>query len=182
MDISRRDNAVDAAMDSLLAFDTLVVLRSITDIIEKKEKQGERGGNMSTHRVKIPRIIRPVEVYRIAAYEYSLDAPGKPHKKRCVKRWYRIFTEKALCNKVMPYLEAKYIAKGWSYPFLITSYMLEKQAKADVTLSPDRKVGGKDIKYNPRPRRTREVWVASVLSPTEYEPTPMFGLLMLPTD
>ena len=171
MDISRHDNALDAAMDSLLAFDTLVVLRSITDLIEKKEKQGERGGNMSTHRIRIPRIIPPYAVYRIAAYECSLVASGKPHKERCVNKWYGTFTEKALCNIVMPYLEAKYMAKGWSYPFLITTYMLEKQAKADVTLSPDRKVGVKDIKYHPRLRSKREAWVATILSPTEYDLT-----------
>ena len=108
-----------------------------------------------------------------AAYMCSLDASGEVWIGKCVRRWYETFTETRLCNKVMPYLEAKYIAKDWSYPFLITSYMLEDECIASYPVFADRKTRAKDIRFARRKRsrkpKGREKRVAIVLSPTEYK-------------
>lgn len=110
---------------------------------------------------------------RYAAYMCSLDASGEACIGRCVQRWYGTFTETRLCNKVMPYLEAKYIAKRWSYPFLITSYMLEDECIASYPVFADRKTRAKDIRFTRRKqshkRKGREKREAVVLSPTEYK-------------
>lgn len=117
--------------------------------------------------IEIDRVTRPSDK-RYAAYRCSLDASGEALIGRCVKRWYGTFTEKTLCNEVMPYLEAKYMAKGWSYPFIITSYMLDKRTTVSFTVFPDRKTRAKG-RFARRKRKNKDKRVAIVLSPTEYK-------------
>jgi len=120
------------------------------------------------HHVKTGRDPR-LPYKRYAAYRCSLDASGEAWIGSCVNRWYGTFTEKTLCNEVMPYLKAKYIAKVWSYPFLITSYMLDELITVNLPVFPDRKTTAKDIRFPRRKRKNKEKRVAVVLSPTEYK-------------
>ena len=123
--------------------------------------------------IEIHRDTRPSDK-RYAAYMCSLDASGEAWIGSCVQRWYGTFTEKRLSNEVMPYLKAKYMAKVGSYPFLITSYMLDKRTTVSFPLSPDRKTTAKDIRFARRKRKNenKEKRVAIVLSPTEYKLLP----------
>jgi len=111
---------------------------------------------------------------RYVAYMCSLNASSEVWIGRCVQRWYGTFTKTRLCNKVMPYLEVNYIAKDWSYPFLITSYMLDKRTTVSFPLSPDGKtvVGKPRFARRNRKNEIKEKRVALVLSPTEYKLLP----------
>ena len=121
----------------------------------------------------IDRDTRPSDK-RYAAYMCSLDASGEVWIGRCVQRWYGTFTETRLCNEVMPYLKAKYVAKVGSYPFLITSYLLDKRTTVSLPLSPDGKtvVGKPRFARRKRKDKNKEKRVAIVLSPTEYKLLP----------
>ena len=104
-----------------------------------------------------------------AAYMCSLDASGEVWIGKCVQRWYGTFTETRLCNEVMPYLKAKYMAKVGSYPFLITSYMLDERTTVSFLVSPDRDTKVKKIRFAPRKPKNEDKRVAVVLAPTEYK-------------
>ena len=116
--------------------------------------------------IKIRRNVRgPLQIgrnlskYRIAAYECTID--GSAVKKgKWVLGWYRMFHEERLKQELMPKL-AEYAGQGASYPFLITSYLLE--SKADVLL------GTKDVKFRPRPRQTANQNEAVVYSRNRYK-------------
>ena len=88
---------------------------------------------MSKHR--IDGIPRKYSTHRISAYECMLDISNRPLKGKYVRGWYGLFNEKKLCNEVIPKL-AEYAAQGWTYPFLITSHMLEKGTTAHITVPP----------------------------------------------
>ena len=115
------------------------------------------------------RLARPYPTDRISAHECKIDKFGKPMVGRYVKNggWYGMFSAKRLRDELMPKL-AEYSHKGYSYPFLITTYQLENEAEAVIAPSHrKRRVKLSEI-FSRRQRKSPKTPVAVILSPTEF--------------
>ena len=108
---------------------------------------------------------------RIGVYKCSFDTSGKLLPGDVLIREYDKggFSEDLLKNKWMPDLASKCKTKGWSYPMLITSYLLEEEIDVTIRKLSNRKATSKDAKFRPRRRITPEKRVAVVLLPTKYK-------------
>lgn len=108
---------------------------------------------------------------RIGVYKCSLNTFGIPSKGYVLAREYDLggFSEELLKNKWMPDLASKCSTKGWVYPLLITSYLLEEGVEFTFKKPPNRKATWKDATKPRRKRETPEKREAVVLSPTEYK-------------
>ena len=101
---------------------------------------------------------RNLSQYRVSAYECSVEGSAVNKGKR-LTGWYGMFHEQRLIQEIAPKL-AEYASQGASYPFLITSHLLE--GKADLSIKGD-------VKFKPRRPRSVQQNEAVVYSSTRYE-------------
>ena len=113
-----------------------------------------------------PQSRRKLSEHRIAAYKCTVEG-SSPKKGKRVAGWYGMFDEKKLTQEIIPKL-AEYAGQDATYPFLVTSYMLE--SKTDVSVeTPEKQGHARDVKFRPRRRRTAQENEAVVYSPTRQE-------------
>ncbi len=104
---------------------------------------------------------------RISVYECKLNMSGQPGRGKYVTGWYGGFTSEMLRIEIMPSL-AILEAKGWLYPFLITSHRLKEKTKV---YSPEKGEirRGSDLDFDRREPESPKTDVAVVFSPTEFK-------------
>lgn len=108
--------------------------------------------------------------WRTGAYECELDAFRNPVSKgNYVLGRYGMFTTEKVKKEIMCKL-SEYADQGKNYPFLITTYRLEKKAKVTVPEKPAKEIAPKDVTKFPRQKvPVTEEWLAVVYSSTDYK-------------
>ena len=92
---------------------------------------------------------RNLSEHRIGAYECTV-AGQEVTRGKWVVGWYGMCDERRLKEEIFPKL-SEYASQGASYPFLITSYVLE--SKTDVRIDTDsQRAKPKDVNFRPRRR------------------------------
>ncbi|PKB72884.1 MAG: hypothetical protein BZY75_04645 [SAR202 cluster bacterium Io17-Chloro-G7] len=77
-----------------------------------------------------------------------------------------MFDEQRLTQEIIPKL-SEYTTQDASYPFLVTSYMLESKTDVSIEMSVNQEHTG-NVKFKPRRRRTVQQNEAVIYSVTRY--------------
>jgi hypothetical protein len=104
---------------------------------------------------------------RVSAYECEILPSKALVQHKYVRGWYGIFSVDRLKDEIMPKLH-EYIGNGYSYPFLITSHMLQNKTTAFIDAPQLKKAKASDVKFSRRKQCTPSTQHAVIFSSTDF--------------